>query len=179
MSQEHKLNFGQMMIQNRSKKTCLKIASYVGSDSARFEELVNAFFQSSGKEQNLIMWAINHTIDQHPYLFISHLTRFVHFLDPGRSEPVKRGIIRILRDVPLNDEEILGEVYTKCFEMVSDPKEPIAVRAFGIKVLTKIAKELPELKEELIPLFQDIYELTEKGLQNSAKNSLNELRKLP
>ena len=179
MPHQEKIDFGQWMVQNRSKQTCLKIASYVGSDPMRFNELVNAFFQSSGNEQNLIIWAINHTVDNQPHLFLPHLTRFVHYLDPGRSEPVKRGIIRILRDVQLDEEEILGEVYTKCFEMVSDPKEPIAVRAFGIKVLTKIALELPELKEELIPLFQDIYELTEKGLQNSAKNSLNDLRKLP
>jgi len=170
---------GQMLIENRSKLTCLRIAHLIGQDPERFQGMIDEFYASPPREQDLIMWAMNHTIDQSPELIFPHLERLVHHLEPGNRDPIKRGIIRILRDIDELPEEIMGEVYTKIFEMVQDPAEPIAVRAFGIHVLTNIAKELPELKEELIPLFQDIYNYTEKGVQRVAFNSLTQLRKLP
>jgi hypothetical protein len=171
--------FGPMLIENRSKQTCLSIASFIGHDPERFQDLVDEFFESPPREQDLIMWAMNHTVDQAPELIFPHLERFVHHLQPSNRDPVKRGIIRILRDVDKLPEDIMGEVYTKIFEMVQNPAEPIAVRAFGMYVLTNIARELPELKEELIPLFQDIYTYTEKGVQNVARNALKKLSKLP
>jgi hypothetical protein len=170
--------FGLMLIENRSKQTCLRIAHFIGHDPERFQDMVDEFFESPPREQDLIMWAMNHTVDQAPELIFPHLERLVHHLQPSNRDPVKRGIIRILRDVDELPEDIMGEVYTKIFEMVHNPGEPIAVRAFGIYVLTNIAMELPELKEELIPLFQDIYTYTEKGVQNVARNALKKLSKL-
>jgi hypothetical protein len=155
-----------------SKKTCLAIARHIGGDAELFAGLVHAFFAASGKEQDWLMWVIGHIVEDKHYLLTPHLDDFVHLLDAHRSGAINRGILRMLRDAPDIPEAIAGEAYIKSFDLVGDPRQPIAVRAFGIKVLTRIALSLPGLEAELVPLFQDIYAYTEKGLRASARDAL-------
>ena len=169
------MDYGKRILENRSKNTCLEIAAYVGEDEGRFKELVDAFFKAKGKEQDWLMWVVNHTVERNPRLISLHLDKFVHMLDASQSDAVNRGIVRMLRDVPVIPEELAGEVYTKCFDLMNDVKQAIAVRVFSIRALVRIARNLPELKQELIPILQDIYTYSEKGLFVSARDALRDL----
>ncbi len=169
------MDYGRRILEDRSKKTCLEIARYIGEDDARFGSLVDAFFNAEGKEQNWLMWVITHTVERNPRLVLSHLEKFVHLLGKEQSGAVNRGIVRILRDVSIMPEELTGEVYAKCFDLMCDPGQAIAVRAFSMKVLARIARLHPELKAELIPILQDIYTYSEKALFVSARDALCDL----
>lgn len=169
------MDYAQQMTENRSKTTCLAIAAYIDQDQHRFSDLVDAFYTHKGKLQDYLMWAINHTVERSPFLVMPHLPGFVHILGPQRSGAVNRGIVRLLRDAPSIPEQLAGEVYAKCFGLLNDAKQPIAVRAFSIKVLTRIAIRIPELRSELVPLFTDIYTYTEKGMHVSARDALHQL----
>ena len=169
------MDYGKRILEDRSKKTCLEIARFIGDDEGRFAGLVDAFFNAEGNEQNWLMWVISHTVERNPRLVMAHLDKFVHHLDPGHSGAVNRGIVRMLRDTRVLPEELAGEIYTKCFDLLQDSGQAIAVRAFSIKVLARIACHHPELKTELIPLLYDLYTYSEKALFVSARDALREL----
>lgn len=42
-----------------------------------------------------------------------------------------------------------GRVFDACYRLFDDPNEPVAVRVFSMTVAAKIAKDSPELMDEL------------------------------
>ena len=52
-------------------------------------------------------------------------------------------------------EELEGLLCDKCFEYVENPKYAVALRAFGLTVLQKIARGYPELQLELVALVKE------------------------
>jgi hypothetical protein len=56
-----------------------------------------------------------------------------------------------------------------CFKVVSDPKEPIAVVCFAFYTLIKLAKQFPEIKNEILFATELHQENEAPGLQNTLK----------
>lgn len=171
------MDYAKAISEQDGKPMIDRIRHYVGADQDRFDDMIEQFFSNEGRVQDRIMWAMNHIVEAHPVLMDSHIDSFVHFLTPERSDMVRRGILRLMRDVTEIPESVMGEIYAKSYAFLEDPKETIAVRVFATKVLTRIALLLPELNEELIPLVQDVYEMSEKGLKNVTGHALRHLTK--
>jgi hypothetical protein len=65
-----------------------------------------------------------------------------------------------------------------CFGYLSDPKEPIAVRVFSMTVLANMAKENPELKNEIIPIIEDQLPFGSAGFRSRGTKVLKILKSL-
>jgi hypothetical protein len=61
---------------------------------------------------------------------------------------VKRNVVRLLQYVHI-PKRLAGKVYSHCIDLIADPDEPIAVRAFSMTVAEKIARREPALMDEL------------------------------
>ena len=69
-----------------------------------------------------------------------------------------------------------GKVVDLCFTFLSDGTQPIAIRVFAMTVLTNIAKENPELKNEIIPLIEDQMPFGSAGFRSRGRKVLQELK---
>jgi len=63
-----------------------------------------------------------------------------------------------------------------CFQFFLDKKEPIAVRVFSMTVLSKLARKLPDLKNELVPLIEDQMPYASAGFISRGRKVLKELK---
>lgn len=173
------MNIFNQLEKEHNKENSFKIIHYIGNDAGRFKELMSCFFAET--QDYRVPQRAAHTVSlifvKKPELVIPYKEKLIRsILDPGLSSPLKRNILRILQSMEL-EEDSMGNVYERCFEILMSPKEDIAVRAFSMTVLYNISEQFIELKPELISAIEIV--LTESvsspGIQSRGKNVLKKL----
>lgn len=61
--------------------------------------------------------------------------------------------MRILQFIELPGN-LQGRISNLCYDLLNNNAEPIAVRVFAMSVLARLAKEWPELSNELLPVIE-------------------------
>lgn len=88
-------------------------------------------------------------------MVIPHLKVILNYLKkPGIHDAVKRNTMRLLQfiDIP---KRYQGQVAGICFGYLQDAKEPVAIKAFSMTVLASIARQNPDLRQELAIVIED------------------------
>ena len=107
-----------------------------------------------------------------------HLDTFLLLLRTTHIDGVKRSILKVISEAPLTvNEEHWGELTDLCFDFVAVRNQAIAIRAFSADILIKAIQIYPELKPELIAVFETIWPDGSKGLKNKIKKLLVKLNK--
>jgi len=171
------VNLLKLILKEHTKATTSKIVTYVGSDPTRFATLVTIFLQGPYLVSQRAAWPISYCVQHHPELIKGHLKKIIDFADqPGVHDAVKRNTIRSLQFVAI-PKNLQGKVFDFCFRCLANPKEPIAVRVFSMTVLSHLAKENPELKNEIIPLIEDQLPFASAGFRSRGTRVLKELKR--
>lgn len=139
----------EVLESGQSRANMLKIVAYIGDDPVRFRELLDIFFEGEYRMTQRAAWPISVCAEKHPELLMPHLNRLIDQL-PRQDvhDAVKRNVVRLLQFVEI-PKRLQGKVYSHCLDLIADPKEPVAVKAFSITVARKIAEAEPALMEEL------------------------------
>ena len=91
------------------------------------------------------------------------------------SDSVKRNIVRILQFIEI-PEKFQVSVIDSCFELVTNKKTAIAVKAFSLGVLEKMVNLYPELKNELKAVIEDLLPKASSGIKNRGQHILRRLK---
>lgn len=143
MDIRRELEFGQ------SKDKTEQIVEYVEGDADRFRELVELFFAGPYRMTQHAAWPISVVAEKRPELLVPYLNKLTDQLPKKDVHPaVKRNVVRLLQFVEI-PKRLRGKVYSHCLDLIADPKEPIAVKAFSITVAASIAKTESALMDEL------------------------------
>ncbi len=149
------MNLIKLILSAHSKAMKDKVVKYVGRNPVRFKELVSIFLTGPYRVTQRAAWPLSYCVQKHPALIKPHLKTVLNYLGkPGIHDSVKRNTIRLLQGIDI-PKSLQGKAANICFEYLSNPKEPIAVRVFSMTVLANMAKENPELKNEIIPIIED------------------------
>ena len=70
--------------------------------------------------------------------------------------PIGRNTMRVFRDLPTIPDDLLGLTADVCFRYVTTPSVAVAIRSFAMRVLEKICRKVPELKQELRLTIEDL-----------------------
>lgn len=143
------MNLREALLAVHSKEQAIKIADFVGSDPVRFGELVKLFIGDVYRISQRAAWPVSISIERHPELAKPHFNVLIKQIENAKSHvAVKRNVVRLLQfvDIPKRYE---GRVFDACYNLLADPAETVAVRVFSMTVAAKIAKDEPELLEEL------------------------------
>lgn len=170
------MNLKKELERNHSKALTNKIVAYVGPDPDRFKSLIDTFLAGPHRVTQRAAWPLSYCVMKHPFLINPHYGRVLKMLGkPGIHDAVKRNIVRLLQfvDIPSRQQ---GKVIDLCFRLM-DPKEPIAVRAFSMTVLGNLARQHPELKQELKFVIEEQLPYGSAGYISRAKKVLHQLEK--
>jgi hypothetical protein len=144
-----KMDIRQTLLAEHSKRQTMKIVRFIGEDAEKFKELVEIFLTEEYRLAQRSAWAVNYCAQLNPKLVEPYLEKMLDQLERGDvHDAVKRNVVRLLQYVVI-PEELLGRVYTHCFDLVDDSESPVAVRVFALSVATNIAKAEPDLQREL------------------------------
>ena len=143
------MDIRQALQAGHSKRLTIAIVEYIGNDAARFDELMQVFFAGEYRLTQRAAWPMNYCAEQQPQLILPYLPKLLKLLQcDDMHNAVKRNIVRLLQyvDVP---KKLRAQVYSRCVDLVDDPRELPAVRVFAMTAAARIAKTEPALLSEL------------------------------
>lgn len=166
------------LLKEHSRAQADRVAQWIGNDPERLAQLVDLFLHAEYRVVQRAARVVSLIADNHFELVKPHLPALVRRMnEPCVPVAVKRNVVRMLQfvDVP---ENLHGDVMNTCFELVADPQETIAVRAFSMTVLANLAKQYPDIKPELKAIIEDTLEHDPSpGFRNRAGKVLASLSK--
>lgn len=172
------MNPVDFLLKKHSKAQKNTIVKYIGNNPKRFAGLVDVFLKGPYRITQWASWPLSSCVELHPNLIKPHLKKILtNVMKPGQHDAVKRNTIRLLQyiDIPKSLQGLAADV---CFQLLSDIKEPVAIRAFSITVLSKLALEQPDLKNELIPIIEQQLPYSSAAFVSRARKALKELKTL-
>lgn len=164
------------LLREHSKNQCVKIVTYVGDSQARFDELANLFLGPDPLIAQRAAWPLSYCAIAQPALVSKHLKKIINNLAvPGIHDAVKRNTMRFLQhtDIP---STLQGNVINICFEYLAHPKEAVAIKAFSLSVLCRLAFRYPEIVPEIKMLIEDQLTQQSPGFKARAKKVLKRLK---
>jgi hypothetical protein len=173
------MNLAERLNQTSSKAVVQEVVDFIGSDTIKFDELMQLFFGKNERIVKKAAWVMGHSVHKHPLLISTYLERMLLMLNLDLPDWVLRNIVRTIQVVEL-PEDLLGIAFERCYEFVAKPNSPTAIKIFSMTILYNICKREPELKNEVseIILLQLEMKKVSKGIGNRGKKILKLLEKL-
>jgi len=143
------MNLRDEILAEHSKRQTAKIVDWVGDDPKRFAELMRLFLGDVYRITQRAGWPLSNCVEKHPDLITPYFGKLLKQLERDDVHiAVRRNVVRLLQfaEVP---SRYTGRVFDACYQLLDDPKEPVAVRAFSMTVAARLAKDSPELLEEI------------------------------
>jgi hypothetical protein len=143
------MDIREAVLDEHSKRQTEIIVACIGEDPQRFRELIKVFFGGPYRVTQRAAWPLSVVAEKRPELLKPHLNKLIDQLPKSDAHPaVKRNIVRLLQFVEI-PKRLQGKVYSHCLDLIADPREPIAVKAFSLTVAERIARTQPFLFDEL------------------------------
>ncbi len=164
------------ILQEHSREQALKISTWIGANKTRVAQLMELFLYGEYRVVQRAAWIISFVASKHPELITPHLPAMIQRMEhPGIPVAVKRNVTRVLQFLPI-PPDLHGPVMQQCFALLENPQETIAVRAFSMTVLAKMAKDYPDIKNEIRIILEDqLAHNPSPGIRSRAKKVLNEI----
>jgi hypothetical protein len=160
------------ILKEHSKTQCDLIVNWVGNSQERFNELFNLFINDEYRVTQRAGWPLSYSVIKHPELIKKHFGKLLSNLNkPGIHNAIKRNTIRLLQTVTI-PKKYQGDVMDICFQYVASPTEPVAIKAFSLTVLGKLAKDYPEIMPEIKLLIEDQFPHQTAAFKSRAKKLL-------
>lgn len=167
----------QALLAQHSKALSLEIRDYIFRQPGAMSELMDCFFSSNIRLCQRASWPLLFIGLDRPDLITPYLHRMVHGLPTALHDAQVRNTIRILEEIPI-PEDLEGLVYEHCFTFLADPHQAIAIRAFSMRVLERIASKHHDLISELVSEIQFLLPHASSGLKNRGKKIVVRLQRL-
>ena len=94
-------------------------------------------------------WPVSYCVERHPHLIKPYFGNLAHQLERNDAHvAVRRNVARLLQFVEVPGR-YKGRIFDACYNLLADPAQPVAVRVFSMTVAARIAKDDPELLDEV------------------------------
>jgi len=143
------MNIREALLEVHSKEQAEKIANYVGDDTERFAELIGLMLGPVYRLSQRAAWPVSYCVERNPALIKPYWPRLAEQLERDDAHvAVRRNVARLLQfvDIP---KRYVGRIFDACYNLLDDPRQPVAVRVFSMTVAAKLARDEPELMNEL------------------------------
>lgn len=161
----------------QSRNNVDQVIKMVESNPALFESLWSVFTLFREPESRRAIWAIDIMTEDVPFLNESHIEFLIKMLPIYQHDGYKRHSLRII-DRYIIPNRLKGELVYCCFKYLESATEPVAVKMFSLKILSKIADEEPLICRELIDIIELQIEDSTPGFKNIGHKTIRKLQKL-
>lgn len=164
----------ETILKEHSKANCMRIVKWIGSDQKRFDELFYLFLHDEYRVVQRAAWPVSYCVEEHPGFIKKHFSRLIKNLEKkGIHDAVKRNSVRLLQYVSI-PEKFHGQVMDLCFRYISSPTEPVAIKAFSLTILQNLAKQYPEIINELRLIIEERWDYETAAFTTRARKLFKE-----
>lgn len=167
----------QLIRGKKDKASKDAILALLDSDPSQIDDLMECFFSDDMRTCQYASWPVGFISDKWPTILHPYIEQMIEVALEPKHNAILRNVLRTLEkmDIPKQHE---GLVYDFAYRYASDPKQMIAMRAFGMGVCTNLAMKYPELSAEVIPLLQSIHPEASPGTKARARACLKKLQSI-
>lgn len=163
------------ILKNHSRIQRDLVIAWVGSSQQRFDELFDVFLANEKIIAHRAAWAVSYAVEAHPALIQKHLGALIkHLRHPNLHDGILRHSTRILerQNIP---EEYHGRLMDACFWFLEEPTVAVAIKAFSLGILGKLAKTYPEIIPEIRLLIEAQVKDASPGFKSKSNSVLKTL----
>jgi hypothetical protein len=163
------------LLKEHSRRQADRIVSWIGADAKRFKQLMDLFLGGEYRLTQRSAMAVGIFAGRHPAMIAPYLGRMLARMEePGVHIAVRRCVVRTLREIDIPAGQ-LGRVATLCFGYLTSGDSPVAVKAFAMTVLARIARTQPDLGRELRLVIEQQMPYGSSGFRSCAARVMREL----
>ncbi|RYF80050.1 MAG: hypothetical protein EOO03_17665 [Chitinophagaceae bacterium] len=145
------------------------IVQWVGREQQRFDELFEYMLSSDVTLAQRASWAVSNCAEAQPQLVRKHLKQLIKVLQQTAvHDAVLRNSARVLSQLtaPAN---LHGMLMDACFKLVEKPSTSIAVKAFSLEILGKLAATYPDIAPEIKLLIASMENNASPGIKSKCR----------
>lgn len=143
------MNLRETILAEHSKKQCNKIVDWVGNDKKRFAELMHLMLHDEYRVAQRAAYPVSFCVEKYPSLITPWFSKMIKRMqEKDVHDAVRRNALRVFEKVNI-PEEHCGILFELSNQYLHDIAQPVAVRAFGLTVMSNIAQKYPELQNEV------------------------------
>ena len=143
------MNLRDEILAEHSKRQTRKIVDWIGDDPQRFDELMRLFLGDVYRITQRSGWPLSNCVEKYPELIKPYFAQLLKQIERDDVHvAVRRNVVRLLQFVEIPNR-YQGRIFDACYTLVADPAQPVAVRCFSMTVAANIAKDQPDLMDEL------------------------------
>ena len=166
------MNIREALLEVHSKEQAARITTYVGDDPDRFADLMKYLLGPNYRLSQRAAWPVSYCIERRPELVKPYFNVLIKQLERDDAHvAVRRNVARLLQFVEI-PKRYQGRIFDACYALLSNPSETVAVRVFSMTVAAKIAKDQPELMNELRLAASQHPEAATAGFRSRARRVL-------
>ena len=127
------------------------IAASAGENPELFMKLLDYSYSSDKKLAFRASWTLSKVCDKFPELIYPYLPKIVEEMDGIENESTQRSFLRILSMTDLNkiSQKHHGILADHCFRSLNSGFSAIAIKAYSMEIIYRLALIYPELANEL------------------------------
>jgi len=163
------MDLEKALLAEHSKTQCSAIADYIGDDPRKFARLMKCFLSGEDLIRQRAGWPLSYCVQRYPNLARPYFDQLLKLLDTPNIHPaVSRNITRLFQYTPV-PKRFQGRLMDACFGFISDPRSPIAVRAFSLSILENMTQDYPEILPEIQLIIEEHWDEASAAFRSRAK----------
>lgn len=161
-----------------SKQAAQDIAQYAAASPKHFAALMNCFLSNEYRMAQRAAWSVNLAVRMDHSLIEPYIPQLVQQL-PRKDvhAAVVRNAARILEEIEIPDAHH-GTVMNTCFELVTTPTTPAAIKAFSLTILHTLSLRYPDIQPELKVIIEEQWDTATAAFRSRGKKILAQLSKM-
>jgi len=152
-----------------------RLIAYIGQDPERFAAFMAHYFGPHTRLAEQASAVVSLCLDAHPGLARPYLDQLIQALQGPLPVAVRRNTLRLLQHQPI-PPPWQGLVADLCFDYLAS-QEPPGTKAFALTVLANLAKEEPDLNQELRLVIEDQLPYASPSFRSRAAKILQGMEK--
>jgi hypothetical protein len=145
---------------------------YIENDNTALNEMIKLSL-ANDKISWRAAWIIFHFTESNNYDFLQNYTsHFLELIPKIKKDGYLREVIKIINKLDLSEEQE-SEFFDFCLNVLWNNKMQSSVRSVAFQTMLKTANKYPELKTEIITIFEQIKENLTPGIKNSMSKMIN------
>jgi hypothetical protein len=160
-----------------SRSQLSRLVQFIDQDPERFAAFLPYFLGPEYRLTQRVAAVLNACLNKHPFLLHPHLEAVIETLKGPVPAPVKRNILRMLQHQPIPRDQ-QGFLAGTCFDYLAGP-EPPAIKAFALTVLANLARQEPDLNNELKLVIEDQWPYATPAFKSRASKILLAMKRRP
>jgi hypothetical protein len=144
-------------------------AKDISKSLAGKEGLIKDFVEyafSNEKDAWKASWVLSSYSKVHPEDLDIYTDKIISEIKKLKVEGHIRETLKILLNLNLNENQT-SEVFDYCISLIEDNKRQASVRSISFQFLIKVAEKYPELKNEILIIFDNVKDFLSDGIKHS------------